>query len=172
MYLIRSKSSLYEMRDRISGEMRGVGPRAWVEFETLPAGLSPEGDGEVSVKVIESEEDMDAALAENTRMGAEDDLVVEQRELRRQVAADEKARKEGEREAVRKVFRDAKSDDPPPGDAEPIDLDAFVAKHDGEMNKPEIVEWAESLDLDADGTKAELLTAIHAALIEAGVPPE
>lgn len=187
MYLLRSKSSLFHMRDFKAGEMKEVGPRAWVSFESLPRGMSPEGDGEVSVKLIECDEDMAAAEAENERMEEEDGAEGERRAKLRQAHADEKEDKEAARAdalkakvaasdvdhvAAAKGGDTPEGDGEPPAEGEPLDLDSFVAKHDGELNKPAIVDWATDLSLDVDGTKVELLTLIHGALTQAGVVPE
>lgn len=182
MYVLRSKSSLFHMRDFKADEMKAVGPRAWVPFESLPRGMSPEGDGEVSVRRIEGEEDMAAVMAENERMEEEDGAEGERRAKLRQEHADEKKAKEAARADALKAkvaasdrdhVADHKAELESSTDAgEPLDLEAFVAKHDGELNKPAIVDWATDLKLDVDGTKVELLTLIHSALTAAGVVPE
>jgi hypothetical protein len=105
MYMIRSKAHLLCMRDRATGEMKDVGPRRWVPFEALPAGFPPEGDGDVSVKLIECPEDLAAIEAENKRLEAADELVEKKREELRKAKAAEMDRVLAEREKNRKTTR-------------------------------------------------------------------
>jgi hypothetical protein len=74
MYLLRSKGQALKVRDGLSGEMKSVGPRAWVEFGALPAGMAVEDGYDIRVRVVECDEDLAQARAENQRMAKEDGM--------------------------------------------------------------------------------------------------
>lgn len=65
---VRSKGRNLRIRDGKTGEVRTVGPTAWVRFEGLPRGMMPNDDAELYVRVAKSEEDGSALVAENARL--------------------------------------------------------------------------------------------------------
>lgn len=72
MYFVKSKGRQLKLRDAESGEMRDVGPRAWVTFGLLPANMSGAHDCDFDVRAPRTQEELSAIEAENAQMADED----------------------------------------------------------------------------------------------------
>lgn len=93
MYFVKSKRGPFRLRDADSGKMQDVGPRAWVPFGRLPAGMSLEFHTDLSISQPKTQQDLDAIEADNARMKAEDDAAL----AKRKAKSDAKPEKPAER---------------------------------------------------------------------------
>lgn len=104
MFLVKSKSRALKMREGAGGKMRDVGPLVWEMFEALPPNLSPPvDDGDMVVRVVNGDEDLKAADADNARALAAQVDADKARKDKADEASKAKAKAEDEAKAKAKV---------------------------------------------------------------------
>ena len=73
MYMVRSTSGNFRMREGKSGEMLDVSARKWQWFDILPPGMSPgHGGPGIEIRLCDTKEARAACEAENKRLAKED----------------------------------------------------------------------------------------------------